>query len=61
MRPASRCAAATALFYTLQDDKNLQTHRNSKAIALLIHHLRQQGTLSDETVDEILLECIGGA
>ena len=46
------------VFYTLSDDKSLQAHRNSKAIALLVGLLREKGHLSDEEMDKLLLECI---
>lgn len=52
------------VFYTLHDDSSsrasLQTHRNTKAIALLMNHLHRQGLLSDEALDDILLECVNG-
>jgi hypothetical protein len=49
---------AQRVFYTLQDNKQFQAHRNSKAIALLIQHLRKVGALSDDEIDEILLDCV---
>ena len=45
------------VFYTLQDEKALQEHRNSKVIALLMNHLHKEGRLSDDEIDDILLEC----
>ena len=52
---------AQRVFYTLtgkKEDHALQAHRNSKAIAMLFRTLRELRTLSDEKIDEILLEVI---
>lgn len=48
------------VLYTLRDGEknNLQAHRNSKAIAMLIKTLRDKNILSDIDIDNILLECI---
>lgn len=46
------------VFYTLQDDKGLQVHRNTKAIALLVNHVREKNLISDEEIDELLFDCI---
>ena len=46
------------VFYTLSDEKGLEHHRNSKAIALLVKALHEKKQLSDEEVDELLLECV---
>lgn len=55
------------VYYTLTDasvrpggsgDPKLQAHRNTKAIAQLVNHLHQQGILSDDAIDEILLDCV---
>ena len=43
------------VFYTLSDDKDLQNHRNTKAIALLVKVLHEKKQLSDGEVDELLL------
>jgi hypothetical protein len=45
------------VFYTLHDEQ-LQTHRNSKAIAVLLNYLHEQGVLSDTAIDDILLEVV---
>ena len=50
------------VFYTLDGDRSsphaetLQNHRNSKAIALLFKTLIEAGTLTEDQLDEILLE-----
>ncbi len=46
------------LFYTLhvEGSRDLQTHRNTKAVALLMEHLHRQGLLSDDAIDDILLD-----
>jgi hypothetical protein len=48
------------VYYTLNDGKksDLQAHRNSKAIALLIKILRENDVLNEADIDEILIECI---
>jgi hypothetical protein len=46
------------VFYTLQQDKALQEHRNSKAIALLINLLHKNGTISGDELDELLSQTI---
>jgi hypothetical protein len=46
------------VFYTLSDEKGLQDHRNTKAIALLVKALHEKKQLSDEEVDELLLQCV---
>jgi hypothetical protein len=48
------------VFYTLSDDKALQPHRNSKAIAVLLKHLSEKGYISDSEIDHLLLESIQG-
>ena len=47
------------IFYTLDADKALQTHRNSKAIALLVDHLHKKGLISDKEIDELLFQLLG--
>jgi hypothetical protein len=47
------------VFYTLSNDKDLQNHRNTKAIALLVKVLHEKKQLSDGEVDELLLQCVG--
>jgi hypothetical protein len=55
---------AKRVFYTLTGEpgtsyrEKLQADRNSKAIALLFKTLRENGTLTDHRIDEILLEVI---
>jgi hypothetical protein len=49
------------VFYTLLDDTKVSeqpliAHRNSKAIALLFTTLVDAGTLSENQLDDILLE-----
>ena len=46
------------VFYTLSDDKSLQHHRNTKAIALLVKLLHEKEHLLDQDVDDLLLKCI---
>ncbi len=49
-------------FYTLLgeegEDRKLQAHRNSKAIAVLFKTLREAGWLTDPLIDEMLLEVV---
>jgi predicted transcriptional regulator YheO len=47
------------VFYTLRDDKQLQTHRNSKAIALVMQRLYDKGIFSAEDIDDVLFDCVG--
>jgi hypothetical protein len=55
---------AKRVFYTLEGKQGdphreaLQTHRNSKAIALLFKTLGENGPLTEHRIDEILLEVI---
>ncbi len=55
---------AKRVFYTLDGKQGephrdaVRTHRNSKAIALLFKALHEKRHLSDDTLDEILLEVI---
>jgi hypothetical protein len=50
------------VFYTLHGDRKapdaeaLQNHRNSKAIALLFKKLTEAGILTEDQLDEILLD-----
>ncbi len=52
------------VFYTLSGEKNdphrekTQAHRNSKAIAQLFKTLREKHHLTDDNLDEILLDVI---
>ena len=48
------------VFYTLHDgaSENLQLHRNSKALAVLIQTLHEKNLLDDADVDRILFEVI---
>ncbi len=49
---------ARRVFYTLDDAKDLQTHRNSKLLALLVDHLLKRELLTQDELDEMLLEAI---
>ena len=55
---------AKRVFYTLigpegsPHRERLQANRNSKAIALLFKTFREYGTLTDERIDEMLLEVV---
>jgi len=46
------------VFYTLHDVKDLQPHRNSKLLALLVDHLLRRDFLTQDELDEILLDVI---
>ena len=51
------------VFYTLLADskvskETLQAHRNSKAIAFLFKTLLEDGTISENQLDEILLDVV---
>lgn len=46
------------VFYTLTNDDKLASHRNSKAIALLIKLLEEKGLINESDIDELLLEAI---
>jgi hypothetical protein len=51
------------IYYTLSGKNaisrdNMQAHRNSKAIALLLKALVDAGTLTEEQLDEILLNVV---
>ena len=52
------------VFYTLTGEQNdpnrkeVNAHRNSRAIAMLLKTLHASGTLTDAQLDEILLEVI---
>lgn len=52
------------VFYTLLGDeasqasRSLQTHRNSKALGLLFKVLLEKGLLTEEELDQILLEVV---
>ncbi len=53
--------AEKRVFYTLTGDikacdQTIQAHRNSKAIALLFKTLLEAGTLTEDQLDEILLQ-----
>lgn len=55
---------AKHVFYTLIGEpedlkrEQLQAHRNSKAIALLVQTLKEFGVLTDEHIDKMLLEVV---
>ena len=44
------------VFYTLTDEKGLESARIAKAISLLTELLHDKGMLSDQDLDELLLE-----
>jgi hypothetical protein len=52
------------VFYTLIGEQNepqrekAQAHRNSKAIALLFKTLRENGTLTEDQLDELLFNVV---
>ncbi|MGD0127870.1 MAG: hypothetical protein ABSF46_21100 [Terriglobia bacterium] len=46
------------VFYTLSNEKGLQNHRNTKAIAHLMKVLHEKGQLSEGEIDELLLQCV---
>jgi hypothetical protein len=51
------------IFYTLSEDREktrdmLQVHRNSKAIAVLFKTLLEAGTITEDQLDDILLEVV---
>lgn len=46
------------VFYTLSDAKDVQTYRNSKLLALLVDHLLKRELLTQDELDEILLDVI---
>lgn len=54
----------TRVFYTLIGEpedlkrEQLQAHRNSKALALIMKMLREFGVLTDERIDKMLLEVV---
>lgn len=46
------------VFYTLNNKKGMELHRVTKAITLVIVRLREQGILDDDSLDDLLLECV---
>jgi hypothetical protein len=44
------------VFYTLNDNKDLQSHRNSKLLAILFKKLVENNSIIDSEIDDILLE-----
>ena len=51
------------IFYTLSEDREktrdmMQVHRNSKAIAMLFKTLLEAGTITEDQLDDILLEVV---
>lgn len=48
------------IYYTLSQGKNekLKTHRLQKLVILLVAHLQAKELLSDDELDEMLLDCI---
>jgi hypothetical protein len=53
---------ARRVFYTLKgeepEDWQSRAHRNSKAIAMLIKQLSELGILTENRIDDILLEVV---
>jgi hypothetical protein len=46
------------VFLTLSDEKGHEHHRNTMALARLVKLLHEKKQLSDEEVDELLLQCV---
>lgn len=46
------------VFYTLNDGQDLQAHRNSKLLARLVGHLLEREHLTQDELDDILLDVI---
>lgn len=46
------------VFYTLQDRKDTQAYRNSKLLALLVEKLVEENILSDDEIDEFLIQVV---
>lgn len=44
------------VFYTLNDNKDLQSHRNSKLLAILFKKLAENNSIRDSEIDDILFE-----
>lgn len=44
------------VFYTLNDKKDLQSHRNSKLLAILFKKLVEDNSVKNSEIDDILLE-----
>jgi hypothetical protein len=47
------------VYYTLSAEKEFQSHRNSKAIAILIGRMVDGGTLTSMQLDDLLLKLLG--
>lgn len=46
------------VYYTLTQDKGLPQHRTAKLASLMVKHLHERGLVSEEEIDEWLLECL---
>ncbi len=46
------------VFYTLTGEDKLQVHRVTKAVSLLVKTLKDKGLLTEEEIDDFLLNCI---
>lgn len=46
------------VFYTLTDNEKFASHRNSKAIALLVKLLEEKGVIGEADIDELLFQAI---
>ena len=44
------------IFYTLTDEKDLEMHRTTKLVSLLISHLVESGKIKGSELDTMLLE-----
>jgi hypothetical protein len=46
------------IYYTLTSEERLQAHRVAKALALVIKLLHDKNVLTDNQIDDLLLEAI---
>lgn len=46
------------VFYTLTGKDSLQAHRVAKTLALVVELLRRRNLITDEEVDELLLDVV---
>lgn len=49
------------VFYVLDQDPEVQAHRNSRAIGLLVEILHERQQLSDEQVEQLLSDVVDHA
>lgn len=45
------------VFYTLTDKEKMQAHRTAKAVTLVIALLQKKNLLSEDELDDLLLDC----